>query len=260
MNRFTTYWPSERLRPFVHYFAISEMEVVELYKVLPSKSLVMGFQYRGRLVDLSNGLSKPLNPLGISGLQDRYAVFQNTGQIGTVLVYFREMGGAAFFKMPIHELFAERVSLDTFIAPSILARFEEELVQAGNDTHRLEIVEAFLISQLSVPSPDLLVAAAVQKIQETKGLVRIRELAQQLNSSQSPLEKRFRRIVGASPKKFASIVRLEALLATESAGVTLTELAYQFDYFDQAHFIRDFKKLTGETPAVFYSKTAGEKQ
>lgn len=248
MNRFTIYRPSDRLIPFVRYFAISETEAEETYKVLPINSLVMGFQYRGRLIDLSSESARCLNRLGISGLQDRYTIFKNIHQIGTILVYLREMGGAAFFKMPLDELFAERVSLDTFIAPSVLERFEEQLSQANNDTRRLAIVEGFLLGQLREASTDALVALAIQRIQQTKGLVRINQLAQQLNSSQNSLEKRFRKLVGTTPKKFASIVRLESILSSGAMAKSLTELAYEFDYYDQAHFIHDFKKLTGETP------------
>lgn len=239
------------MKPFIRYYVVSENESEQVYKVLPSTSLVIGFQYKGRLAHFIDGVEAPLNRMGITGLQDRFTLFRNTSHVGTVLVYFSEIGAAAFLNVPIHELFDERVSLDTFIFPSVLERFEEELAQAVNDKQRIEAVEAFLISQLNDSSTDLLVLSAVRQIYQAKGLIRIKHLAKELNSSQSPLEKRFRKVVGASPKKFASIVRFQSVLSDYSPALNLTETAYASGYYDQAHFIKDFKHFTGDTPEKF---------
>ncbi|WP_259014147.1 helix-turn-helix domain-containing protein [Emticicia fluvialis] len=71
-------------------------------------------------------------------------------------------------------------------------------------------------------------------------------------TSKSPLEKRFRKTVGASPKKFAGIVRFNALLKNHTDQKTLTELGLEAGYFDQAHFIHDFKAFKGETPEAYF--------
>ena len=69
--------------------------------------------------------------------------------------------------------------------------------------------------------------------------------------SQSPFEKRFRKVVGTSPKKFASIVRFNAVLNNLNTTKSLAQLCYENNFFDQAHFIKDFKQFTGETPENF---------
>lgn len=251
MTRFDKYLPSERLKPFIRYYVVSENESEQVYKILPSTSLVIGFQYKGRLTHFIDGVEAPLNRMGITGIQDRFTLFRNTSHVGTVLVYFSEIGAAAFLKVPVHELFDERVSLDTFIPPSVLERFEDKLAQASDDKQRIKAVETFLISQLNDSATDLLVLSAVRQIYQTKGLIRIKHLAERLNSSQSPLEKRFRKIVGASPKKFASIVRFQSVLTDYSPTLNLTETAYALGYYDQAHFIKDFRHFTGDTPEKF---------
>jgi len=136
----------------------------------------------------------------------------------------------------------------------LLEQISEQLAEAETDLKRIQITELFLISQLKDVTGDLLVSAAVSFIRQSKGVIRIKDLAEKLNISQSPLEKRFRRIVGASPKKFASIVRLQSLIQNFPADMSMTQIGYEIGYYDQAHFIKDFKTFTGETPEKFFIK------
>jgi methylphosphotriester-DNA--protein-cysteine methyltransferase len=77
--------------------------------------------------------------------------------------------------------------------------------------------------------------------------------------SQSALERRFRGIVGISPKKFASVVRLRRRSATadERCGLHCGG-AYDAGYFDQAHFIHDFRRATGSAPETFFRQVPAE--
>ena len=122
---------------------------------------------------------------------------------------------------------------------------------ATTDKQRIKIVEQFLISQLKDIQTDKLIVEAVRLIYQSKGTIRIKELNEKLFISQSPLEKRFRKVVGTTPKKFASIVRFSTVLDSLDHAKSLTEICYENGFFDQAHFIKDFKQFTGETPDNF---------
>lgn len=250
----TTFIPGDMLKPYVRLLAVSEATEETEYKVLPGTSLVMGFQYYGRLVTIENTTIKPLDTAGITGIQDKFRVFRNSKNIGTVLVFFNETGAAYFFKEPVNELFGESVSLENFVSKSLLNEIEEQLSEAQTHQQRINIIEQFLIARIQPIQADMLVQSAIQQIQLSKGNIRISDLAKQLYTSKSPLEKRFRKIVGASPKKFASIVRFNALLKEHTIEKTLTELGLEAGYFDQAHFIHDFKVFTGETPEMYFNK------
>jgi AraC-like DNA-binding protein len=97
---------------------------------------------------------------------------------------------------------------------------------------------------------------ALQKINTSHGTVRINVLARELNISQDPFEKRFRRMVGTSPKQYSSIVRLKNVIASYRQNKNLTAAAYDAGYFDQAHFIKDFKSFTGQTPLNFFKSSS----
>ncbi|HTB52320.1 MAG TPA: helix-turn-helix transcriptional regulator [Ferruginibacter sp.] len=252
--RFDTYIPGDILKPYIKTFAISEAEEENVYKVLPDTGLVIGFQYKGKLSYFNGEEQIKLNSAGLSGLNDRYRIFKNDANTGTLLVYFRETGAATFFKHPIHELFRESVSLDNFMLRSELLIIEEQLCEAQTDVGKIQVIEQFLISRIKQPVQDNIVLAALSLIYKNKGNIRIKDLLEQLHISQSPLEKRFRQIVGASPKKFASIVRLRHAIQQHNPLNSLTDLTYEVGFYDQAHFIKEFKNFTGETPEAFFSE------
>ena len=248
-----TFLPRDILKPFVRSFVISEVEQEGSYTVLPDTGLVIGFQYKGRLNKVENNKSESLAISGITGLADHSRTFHNSNNIGTVLVFFKEAGASQFFRQPLHELFRESVSLDNFMLRSELLSLEEELAEAKSDDERISAVERFLIARMKNTAPDKLVLAALALIHKSKGKIRISELMDQLHISQSPLEKRFREVVGTSPKKFASIVRMKYVVNRYNPKSSLTELGYEAGFYDQAHFIKEFKSFTGEAPERFFS-------
>lgn len=248
------YFPSLGLRPFIRSFIISENEDASTYKILPDVSVVMGFQYKGNLsYQKDEGLCS-LSLAGATGLTDRPRVFSNSTNIGTLLVVFSEIGAAAFFKSPLHEIFSLSLPLDDLIGRSKMEIVVEQLSEVSTDLERLEVIEKFLLSLLRHQIKDIVVEAAVQVIKHNDGNVMIGSLARQLFVSQSRLEKRFRQVVGASPKKFSSIVRLRRILDLPKGPRNFTQLGLDNGYYDQAHFIKEFRAMTGETPEKFFKK------
>jgi AraC-like DNA-binding protein len=91
----------------------------------------------------------------------------------------------------------------------------------------------------------------VKLIYASGGHLKISDLQKKLLISPSALEKRFRRLVGTTPKKFSSIIRFNNVLKELDQARSFTDLCYEHQFFDQAHFIRDFKQYTGDTPKNF---------
>lgn len=249
--KFESYAPSPPLAPYIKQYVVSESENAGAYKVFPSTGLVIGFQYRGRLSVMKDEHEYALSTAGVTGLTDGYKQFRNTDEIGTVLVYFTEVGFARFATNPVHELFNLSLSLEDLFDKQTVRDVEERLREAKSDRQRISIVDRFLTAQWKDIESDRLVVEAVKRIYQSGGSIRIKELSEQLFISQSPFEKRFRKVVGTSPKKFASIVRFNAVVDNLTTSKTLTEICYEHHFFDQAHFIKDFKRFTGETPEEF---------
>lgn len=249
--RFDKFIPTLQLKPYIKYFVVSENDVKTEYKVFPSSGLVMGFQYRGQLTNIQGETEDKLTTAGITGISDSYKIFRNSTGIGTILVYFTEIGFAQFASHPANELFNLSVSLEHIFDESLVRETREKLASAHTDKQRIHVIERFLLSQLKDIQKDKLIVEAVKIIYETKGKIRIKELNERLFISQSPFEKRFRKLVGTTPKKFASIVRFNTVLDNLSNTKSLTDICYENNFFDQAHFIKDFKQYTGDSPEKF---------
>jgi AraC-like DNA-binding protein len=249
--KFDKYFPAERLKPYIKYLVVSENELENEYKIFPSSGLVIGFQYKGKLSILKNNEESKLATAGITGISDSYKIFRNSADIGTILVYFTEIGFTHFASQPANELFNLSLSLDDIFNKNDIVELEEKMIITTSDKNRIKAVEQFLLSQLKDLETDKLVSEAVRLIYQTNGTIQVKELNKKLFISQSPLEKRFRKVVGTTAKKFASIVRFNTVLDHLSETKSLTQICYENDFFDQAHFIKDFKQFTGDTPENF---------
>jgi AraC-like DNA-binding protein len=249
--KFDKHFPIEQLKSYIKYFVVSENELENEYKIFPSSGLVIGFQYKGQLATIKDNTESKLTTAGITGMTDGYKIFKNSANIGTVLVYFTEIGFTHFASNPANELFNLSLSLDDIFDKDSVTEVEEKLGIATRDKQRIKIVEQFLLSQLKDIETDKLIIEAVKLIYQTNGTIRIKELNEKLFISQSPFEKRFRKVVGTTAKKFASIVRFNTVLDNLNETKTLTEICYENNFFDQAHFIKDFKQFTGDTPENF---------
>lgn len=249
--KFDKHFPTEQLKSYIKYFVVSENELENEYKVFPSSGLVIGFQYKGQLAAVKDNTESKLTTAGITGITDGYKVFKNSADIGTILVYFTEIGFTHFASHPANKLFNLSLSLEDIFDKNSVTEVEEKLTIATTDKQRIKIVEQFLLSQLKDIETDKLIVEAVKLIYQSNGTIRIKELNEKLFISQSPFEKRFRKVVGTTAKKFASIVRFNTVLDNLNDSKTLTEICYENNFFDQAHFIKDFKQFTGDTPENF---------
>lgn len=232
--------PCPALRPYVSRFAVSPGGGT--YTVLPDTELVMGFQYQGRLKDLATA--------GITGLLDTARNFTATADTRSILVYFKPGRAAPFFEQPMHELHGLSLGVAELWPAALVRSFEDRLASADNDVVRIQLLEAFLLERLRRRALDPMVSEALSLLTTARGQIRVSALAESLHTSTSPLEKRFRREVGATPKQFASLLRFREILKHRQPD--LTKAAYEAGYFDQAHFIRDFKAFTGETPGKYF--------
>lgn len=238
-----THTPTELLKPFIKTYLIIESQDELVNRVLPDTSLAIAFRYKGQVNYITDSSRNGLPVSVVSGLRKSVRLINYTKNTGNILVIFKEAGATAFFKEPLHELFEESVPLDNFI-PQV-SIIEEQLAEAQDNNQRITIVEQFLLSKK-------LIAAAIQKIHSAKGIIKIKELADTLYISQDAFEKRFRKIAGTSPKQFSSVVRMKSIINQRPQNQTLTEIAFDAGYFDQAHFNKDFKLFTGQTPTDFF--------
>ena len=242
--------PCEALRPFVKRFLVVEFPKAHKDSYLPVTGVLAGFCFKGHCI--LDGKTK-VSVAAVTGLSDHARHFEHCGNSGVVLAAFTAPGAAALLRHPVDEFFNDAVALEDILGNSSeLNRIHQRLAEAPNHARRIQVVEDFLVARVGKAQLDTFVSAAVSKIVEVHGIVCVKELARRVGLSQSALERRFRKVTGASPKKFASIVRLRHVVRLRARGADLTSIAFAAGYCDQSHFINDFKQITGLAPKSFF--------
>jgi AraC-like DNA-binding protein len=240
------------LRPYISRYLIQETGNAGSNRILPDTSLVMGFQFSGSVAWKNGSAIEPLSTAGITGILHRAREFSNAPSTGTILVYFKPGGAAPFLSLPLQELQDQSVSLYDLLPNASLRETAERMILAPAHEQRITELERLLLSVLREDRTDPLAAEALSRIIHSGGSRRIKEIATELSISQRQLERRFRVIAGASPKQFASLVRFRQALKRHPQNASLTALGYDAGYFDQAHFIREFRSFTGLPPLAFF--------
>ncbi|WP_176885022.1 helix-turn-helix domain-containing protein [Dyadobacter soli] len=247
-----TYFPTPELSPFIKSYKVIKTPAEVVNHVLPETSPVMVFRLSGQVSINLNGGTNVLEPIVVSGLRKSGRTMAYQSGTTNLLVIFREGGIAPFVREPLHELSDTNVPMNALDGFGDTRLLEEQLAEQASHVARIALIERFLLSRLSGKTPDYMVLAAIQKIRNAGGQLRIRELAASLHVSQDVFEKRFRRVAGLSAKQFSYIIKMKSVVEQGRTGQTLAQIALDAGYFDQPHFNKDFKLFTGLTPTEFF--------
>lgn len=173
----------------------------------------------------------------------------------TAGVAFRPGGAGPFLGLPVSAIDRPVVALEDLWGRNG-AVLRDRLITAGTPQEILRTLEAALLERLARPPElDLTVAHAARGLD---GGLSVAHVVDRMGLSDRTFLRRFTDQVGISPKRFARVRRLQRVLArtTGAAPVNWARLAADCGYFDQAHLINDFRRLTGVTPGAFRGELA----
>lgn len=246
-----TFAPSKDLSAFVKCYMIADCNQSTLVNsMLPDTSLVLGFRYRGTTTYLSEREHR-LPFAVVAGLRKDIQLMRDEAGTANLLVIFKVGGASPYFREPLHSMFGNVIDLQEFSNFRNLNEIEDKLCAATSNPQRIRIVEQFLTSRLQGEKYDPVVDNAIRLIKARRGTMSIKELLVRIPLSIDAFEKRFRRLTGATPKQFSYIVRMNSIIEQMSGTKSLAEIALDAGYYDQAHFTKDFKTFTGQTPREF---------
>lgn len=258
---YNSYQPNKELSLFVKCFWILESpkeDNPQTQTIVPDGCIEMIFHYGDRYKQyLENGTSIIQPPCFVIGQLTRPLAIEPTGETGIFAVRFHPNGFLPFSTIPIKELENTAVSLKKLFEREG-EQLEDQILSAKSTAERITTIERFLWSRLThQETVDRIVKSTVETILTANGQLSIDELSRQTHTNRRKLERKFSTAIGLSPKQLSKTIRLQAtlkLLLTKKF-TSLTALAYEGEYYDQAHFIKDFKELTGITPKEFYGNS-----
>jgi|SRR6185295_6279342 len=141
----------------------------------------------------------------------------------------------------------------------------EEVNEIGRqlkETHlskKIDIVDSWLIRHLAgQKKADRNIDEAIRLIERSRGNISLRELELATYTTKRTLERHFLEQVGLHPKTFSRLVRFNGVIRfiESNLNVKWRQLADLFGYYDQSHFIHEFKTLTGGLPQDYFSLKA----
>jgi AraC-like DNA-binding protein len=195
---------------------------------------------------------KTLSGSILVGAYTKFSVIDTAEQRSTMGVVFKPGGSFAFFKLPAGELQDSDVSLDVFWG--VEAGFlREALLEAKTPEAKFGVIERALLRRILKPlERHRVVRFAVENFRRCPHRA-ISSVTDQIGLSERRFIQVFADHVGLTPKLFCRIQRFQKALRhiVRSTSIDWTQIALSCGYFDQAHFIHDFRAFSGINPSSY---------
>jgi len=211
--------------------------------VLPTASLTL-------VIDLD---VEKADAILIGGARSQPLVLGTGKPLRIMAAVFKPGGGFPFAECPAGELQNLTVPLSAFW-PGETADLREHLSEASTIVERFRVLERFLLRRLRASRPyHPAIQYAIRQLQYSDAASSVADVRDQVGMSAERFIEMFRKEAGLSPKLFARLARFGRVLQRidTAADVDWADLAVSTGYFDQPHFIRDFREFAGVTPTAY---------
>jgi AraC-like DNA-binding protein len=191
----------------------------------------------------------------LSGVQSRFQVIDTSEQEYVAGVAFKPGGTVPIMRMPAHEASDTCISLELLWGPRRTATLRERLLGGNDIDSTLDALEAVLQEMWRPPGLHPAVDYALAAFDRAPLTTSIAKVTDAIGLSAKRFIERFKVEVGLTPKRYCRIRRFQRALTLANRGrqVDWTRVALDCGYFDQAHFIHDFRGFAGLTPTAYQS-------
>lgn len=253
--------PSKALSPYIkRYWAIENVldtGEVCIQRIIPTglTELMLYFTPRPKILTDNKNLS---DNVALHGHQNSFYDMELTGNLSVFSIVFEPQGLMQFFNFPLTEICNRNISLKD-IHGQEGRDLEEKMSEASTFPQRVNIVEAYLFDLLKNNFNDFefrRINHIAGLIKQTYGNIKVNQMASEACLSRKQFERIFAEHIGISPKQYLKIIRFQSAIfeKQQNNDLTMTELSYKSGYFDQSHFINDFKSLSGLTPKQYFAE------
>jgi AraC-like DNA-binding protein len=215
----------------------------------------IAFHYKDRLDKITdeNNIETTFTS-GIHGQTQKFRRFIARGNFGMFGAYIYPFAISKFFSMPCAKFSNQLPDLESVLGTEG-KELEEKIISADDNFQRANILSDFFEKKLLKQQQySHAVLSSINYIIKTKGKKNIQELANEFCLSTRQFERRFKEFSGFSPKLFSRITRFQSSLDEYgNKKKSLTDIAYDCGYYDQSHFINDFKEFSGYHPSQYFS-------
>jgi len=205
------------------------------------------------IIKLGSG-TQPSNAPLVCGPRSTCSIIDSKSQSATLGVHFKPGGAYPFLGLPLDELHNTNLSLEALWGRKANELYDR-LLEAKSPTELFEILERLLIARThsSRCKSHPAVALALREFHRVPHEATIAEVAELAGLSARHFIQRFREEVGVTPKLHCRIRRFQTAMnfIRQPRQVDWTNLAMSCGYYDQAHFINEFRMFSGLTPTEY---------
>jgi AraC-like DNA-binding protein len=192
----------------------------------------------------------------VSGVRKEFISISALPYSSMLVIRFRRGMAYPFLQLPIHELNGQVVDAD-LIFGSRFDELREQLLASPSPQGKFAVMERYLLER-SAPFLEIppVVSFGIQQIIQQPTTTQIHQLAEKTGYSHKHFLSLFAKYVGLPPKQFLRVIKFQhTLQSIEQTSVpNWSQLALDCGYYDQAHFINDFRAFSGLTPNEYMAK------
>jgi AraC-like DNA-binding protein len=194
-----------------------------------------------------------LSGCSVGGPHTECFVIDSDEQVCVIGASFRAGGAVPFLRLPSDELHNQHVSLEDLWG-NLARELRERTLAAKSPQAKLRVVELALLERAAgMFDGQPVVEYAVESFLNAPATTRITQVADKTGFSSRRFIELFKQHVGMTPKLFCRVRRFQKVLRRITSGkpVNWSAVALDGGYFDQAHFIHDFRAFSGINPSKY---------
>ena len=252
--RFQNIEPHSLLKGYIEKMWVFEssgkMPIADLKLVVPNGNIKLTVAFRNGIVASMNGKTFSSKESGISltGIVDVPVILDVADNVatGTLCAEFSPQGAYRFFRVTLKDIKNQIHPLEDILG-KVAKQLEEQISNIESIHGKVELFQQFLLNQLYLQEEDNVFEYCVSKISTSKGKITIKELEKKTGYSSRWLNIKFTDNLGISPKNLSSIIRFKQYYNAFANNDELSFMKNDFYdlYYDQSHFIKEFKRFTG---------------
>ncbi len=180
-------------------------------------------------------------------------IASTTTDTGTIGIELTPKGLYHLFKLSMHEITNRMLSLEEVFGPPG-ARLQQRVADVEDSQAKIALLQTALTHLLQQNEKEYaLLDHTLDLLAQTHGMMRIQDLAVHLGYTKRYLDRLFQEHVGVSPKSLASILRFQQVYQgwMQDRSPAFFRSQWPASYYDQSHFIKEFKRFTGFTPQQY---------
>jgi AraC-like DNA-binding protein len=246
--------PSELFKPFIQYYKYIETDLTGIYKIVPITYIELYFNFTHVNLFSPGCYNLDYPRIHLAGLhlydQSAYAYMSGTERKGGFCVVFRPRGFYNLFRIKSSDF-----SKYCLMGDSVFKKDIYNLWEQLNTRHDINSMKELFENYFSVIAKELYITTdlldhIISRMDKTNGMIRVSQLCNIYNITPRSLERHFMEEIGIPARDLLHIFRINKAIRmlAEEPNANLAGISYLSGYFDQSHFIKDIRKITGFSP------------